>query len=99
MERFEWDEAKNRETIRTRGIDFNDIVSIFDGPIVNISDTRHDYGESRFIAFGECYGHVFAVVYTIRGDRRRLISARRARHDEREKYFAAVAAEKACRPD
>ena len=37
--KFVWDEAKNEANIRKRGIDFNDIPEIFDGPmIINIDD-------------------------------------------------------------
>jgi uncharacterized protein len=54
-------------------------------------DTRRNYGERRTKAIREAKGIVVSVVYTWRGDRRRLISARRARSDERKEYQAKLA--------
>ncbi|MCA9876313.1 MAG: BrnT family toxin [Thermomicrobiales bacterium] len=48
--------------------------------------TRPDYGEERRKAIGCVSGRVVAVVFTFRGDRRRIISARRARPNERKQY-------------
>ncbi|MBN2760001.1 MAG: BrnT family toxin [Rhodobacteraceae bacterium] len=42
--------------------------------------------ELRFIAVGALADEVIAVIYTIRGDTIRIISARKARTDEREQY-------------
>jgi uncharacterized DUF497 family protein len=55
-------------------------------------DMRHDYGETRIKAIGEAKGVIVSVVYTWRGARRRLISARRARADERKEYQAKLGA-------
>jgi uncharacterized protein len=46
-------------------------------------------GEVRWKALGEISGVVIAVVYTLRQERSRIISARRAREYEREAYRAA----------
>ena len=53
---------------------------------------RRDYGETRIKAIGEVNGVIVSVVYTWRGARRRLISARRARADERKEYQAKLGA-------
>lgn len=42
--RFEWDEAKNEENIRKRGIDFADVVDIFNHPMLTWEDDREAYG-------------------------------------------------------
>ena len=34
------------------GIDFEDAIRIFEGPVLESPDERHDYGEVRIIAFG-----------------------------------------------
>jgi hypothetical protein len=39
---------------------------------------------------GEVEGIVIAVIYTLRGERRRIISARRAKRNERQAYREAV---------
>jgi len=83
---FEWDAAKNEKNIDKHGIDFEDAIGIFAGPVLERPDDRRDYGEPRFIAFGVFDEREIAVVYTIRGTRRRIISARRASKDERKAY-------------
>jgi hypothetical protein len=87
---FEWDENKRRVNLGTHGIDFEDAIAIWDGSelILPSSQTRH--GEERFLAIGECEGRVITVVFTWRGQRIRLISARRARRNERADYRKAA---------
>jgi uncharacterized protein len=46
-----------------------------------------DYGEERFSIVGMAGGVLLFVAYTVRGDRLRLISARRATKHEQEDYF------------
>lgn len=51
-------------------------------------DDRQDYGEERFVLIGMAEGKVLLfVAYTERGERIRLISARRATQYEQEDYF------------
>ena len=50
------------------------------------ADDRQDYGEIRFAAIGIVEDVELYVVYTMRGDVTRIISARRARKDERQEY-------------
>lgn len=83
---FEWDEDKRQKTLEERGIDFLYAAQIFEGDTVRIVDDRQDYGETRYLAVGTVAGELFAVVYTMRGDVIRLISARRARKKEYERY-------------
>jgi uncharacterized DUF497 family protein len=83
---FEWDERKRRTTLAARGIDFLDLQRMFRGRVEEREDTRREYGEQRFVAVGELGGDIISVVYTWRGNRRRLISARRATRRERKEY-------------
>ncbi len=80
---FEWDKAKRAANLAKHGLDFADASRIFTGPLLERKDARRDYGEDRFQAIGLVQGRVLVVVYTWRGARRRLISARKAREDER----------------
>ena len=82
---FEWDENKNLYNIEKHGIDFADAALIFDAPILEYEDLRQDYGEQRFICIGMVENIELVVVYAKR-KRIRLISARRASKDERQKY-------------
>src|SRR5260370_37037281 len=84
MGSFQWDKAKNAANIAKHGIDFEDAIRIFDGPVLEKADARKDYGEIRIIAFGVAHQRELAVVYTLRGQRRRIISARRAQQRERK---------------
>ena len=83
---FEWDDAKSERNRRERGFDFATAALIFDGPVQTTFDDRRDYSEERVIAIGEINGEVVVVVYTDRGQVRRIISARRANRKERETW-------------
>lgn len=83
---FEWDDKKSERTRRERGFGFQRAVRIFAGRVYTTPDDRRDYAEERFIAIGETGGEVLVVVYTDRGDARRIISARRANRKERETW-------------
>ena len=87
---FEWDERKRRTNLAKHGIDFEVARQIFEGRFIEREDRRTSYGEQRMIAYGESGGVVLCVVYTQRGQRRRIISIRRARRDERKDYDAAT---------
>ena len=86
---LEWDAAKNAANIGKHGINFEDAKHIFDGPVLEKTDRRRDYGEERIAAVGVTMGLALYVVYTIRGGNRRIISARRANRHEREAYRLA----------
>lgn len=83
---FEWDESKSERNRRDRSLDFVTAALIFDGPVQTMLDERRDYGEERIIAIGQVDGRVLVVVYTDRGDIRRIISARHANKKERETW-------------
>ena len=51
------------------------------------SDTRQDYSESRYITVGKLDGRLVVMVWTPRGEARRIISMRKA--NDREKSFYA----------
>jgi uncharacterized DUF497 family protein len=83
---FDWDPAKSERNRHERGLDFATAALIFDGPVQTTLDERRDYGEERMIAIGEVNSEVIVVVYTDRGEVRRIISARRANRKERETW-------------
>jgi uncharacterized DUF497 family protein len=85
---FEWDETKRFKTIEKHGIDFRDAVLIFDAEHV-IIPARSDT-EQRFAAVGACNGIIITVFFTMRGDTIRIITARRARDNERQQYQAIL---------
>jgi hypothetical protein len=42
-------------------------MALFDGPTLEVDDTRCDHGERRIIAYGAIAGQVLVCVYTGRG--------------------------------
>ena len=75
---FEWDENKHQVNIDKHGINFIDAAGMIDGGHIFIAQSPHE-DEQRFIATGiikECY---ITVIYTMRGEITRIISARAAR--------------------
>jgi uncharacterized protein len=52
-------------------------------------DDREDHGEERMNLIGMCEGVILHVTYTERGERIRIISARRAERHEQNNYFRA----------
>ena len=85
-EGFEWDETKNQANVEKHGISFERATQAFDGTFQRYEDNRRDYGEKRYRCVGMVDGELFAVIYTERNSVVRIISARRARRDERREY-------------
>ncbi len=83
----EWDEAKSAHCARERGFSFADAARAFADPEGVVEpDHRYDYGEVRLRLFGRIKGRLFVVVYTVRGDTIRIISARKANFREQQRY-------------
>ena len=87
---FEWDEAKSDRTRRERGFGFAEAALIFNGPALEWEDRRQDWRETRIVAVGAVEDIILAVIYTDRGECRRIISARKARKKEREAWLSYV---------
>ena len=85
---FEWDERKRKSNLKKHKIDLADAEIVFAGMIITIPDDREDYGEDRFILLCPFVGKIYHVTFTWRGDRIRLISARRANWKEVQDYEA-----------
>jgi uncharacterized DUF497 family protein len=82
---FEWDEAKARSNREKHGVSFEEAVSVFlDLDYLLIQDRSH---QDRFVALGfSSLARLLVVVHCERGERIRLISARRATRHERTTY-------------
>ena len=80
---FEWDENKAARNLEVHKVSFEYATNIFqDAERRDLVDNKKDYGEERHIVFGEIEGRLFVVVYTLRDEVVRIISARKA--NERE---------------
>jgi uncharacterized protein len=85
---FSWDESKRDWTLQERGIDFDHARIVFEGPmVIHRSDRK---GEVRYAVFGFLDDLEVAIVCTFRDNTCHVISARRARRDERKKYHSRL---------
>jgi uncharacterized DUF497 family protein len=82
---YEWDEAKRLQNIAKHGFDFIHADELLLNPHILIPARQHE-NERRFLAIGKIQGHFAAIVFTKRGKKYRIISLRKARYEEREKY-------------
>jgi len=83
---FTWDDAKRTANLEKHGIDFPLAAKVLESDPLVRPDDRRDYGEERFIAMGDCAGRVYVVVFTVRDNSYRIISARMANARERRIY-------------
>jgi len=87
--RFEWDERKRRSNVIKHGIDFSDAIEAFYDPAAYTFRSPHPASERRYVTVGVMRGALIAVIFTIRNEVVRIISARAARRGERQTYGAA----------
>lgn len=88
---FEWDEQKNQANIRSHDLDFFDAWEIFEGPVLDLPDSRYDYGEDRIVGIGILRDLIVAVVFVEKyGDTIRIISLRRALKHERNRFLKYI---------
>ncbi len=84
---FQWDDAKAARNYAKHGVRFEAARAVFNDPFaIEEVDSREDYGEERFILIGMAGGRLLAVVYTIRGETIRIITARGAEPYEHREY-------------
>jgi uncharacterized DUF497 family protein len=86
---FGWDPNKRDKVLRARNIDFDDMRLVITGPILVERSDRS--GEIRHKVVGVLDDVEIAFICTFRGDLCWVITARRARRDERKKYRDSLA--------
>ncbi len=84
---FHWDETKARYNFVKHGVDFRDAWRVFSGPTVMREDTRHAYGEMRFITLGLLAEIPICVTHTHHENVIRIISMRKATRRETQEFF------------
>jgi uncharacterized DUF497 family protein len=82
--RYQWDERKRLSNLEKHGLDFFDVCFVFESPHVELPASHGS--EKRLLAIGTYEGRFVTVVYTMRDEAIRIISFRRARHEERDTY-------------
>ena len=79
---LEFNKVKRDKTLYERGLDFARANEIFAGFHFTGQDNRGSYEEPRFITVGYLDARLIVLVWTPRGEARRIISMRKA--NERE---------------
>ena len=83
----EWDDEKYRLNVKKHGIYFEDAARIFlDDNRIEDYDELHSDNEDRWKVIGKVRD-ILAVIYTERGEKYRIISARYATKDEEDEYY------------
>lgn len=82
---FEFDPAKSESNKDKHGIDFSEARALWldDKRLVVPLETK---SEERYIMIAQLRGKCWSAVYTYRNDRLRVISVRRSRDKEKQRY-------------
>jgi uncharacterized protein len=86
---FDWDEGNAEKNWRKHAVRFSECEEVFSRtPLVAVAGARHPRAEERFTTLGRtAVGRLLSVVFTFRGDRIRVISARDMSRKERREYL------------
>jgi uncharacterized protein len=89
---FEWDENKAESNWLKHNITFEEAVTVFADPyLLFTEDSQHSEQEERQWAMGEAEnGLMLVIVFTMRGEQIRIISARKATKTERKRYEEGI---------
>jgi hypothetical protein len=85
---FEWDPRKAASNIKKHGISFDEASTVFGDPLsLLMADPSHSEEEQRFLVLGmSVQARLLVVAFAERPPRTRLISARPATRQERNRY-------------
>ena len=83
----EWDAKKSLSNLAKHHISFETAANVFADPFrIEYYDEKNSVDEDRYITLG-LVERVLFVVYTMRGEKYRIISARLANAKEEEAYY------------
>ncbi|MEK8025097.1 BrnT family toxin [Pseudaquabacterium rugosum] len=83
---IEFDPARRDATWAARGLDFARAGEVFQGRHYTAADLRQDCAEDRRITVGQLDGRMVVMVWTPRGEARRIISMRKANDREQARF-------------
>ena len=83
---LEFDSDKRDRTLAERGLDFARAWEVFASRHFTAEDIREDYSEPRYITVGMLDDRMVVMVWTPRGETRRIISMRKAHEHEKARY-------------
>ena len=82
---FEFDPEKSESNREKHGIDFYVAQLLWDDESHFIIPARSTT-EARYALIGKCQGSIWTCIFTLRGKNLRIISVRKARDEEKERY-------------
>lgn len=82
--KFEWDEEKRRKNLEKHLLDFIDARDLFHSLHIDLPSPYTK--EKRLLAVGKLHEKMVTAVYTMRGEKIRIISFRSSRDEEKRKY-------------
>jgi uncharacterized DUF497 family protein len=83
---FEWDKNKNLINIEKHKISFEEAQQAWDDADSVDFPSNQDKEEDRFLKIAKVRDAYFTIIYTLRKKVVRIISARRSRDEEKNKY-------------
>jgi len=88
---FDWDDGNAEKSWQRHGVRASECEEVFfNRPLLVLEDPKHSSDESRILALGRTHaGRRLLVVFTQRGNRIRVISARDMSRRERRSYSDA----------
>jgi uncharacterized protein len=86
--KFEWNPHKAESNAKKHRITFEEASTVFNDSLsVTFPDPDHSVGERRYVIIGVSrFGQLLIVAHTDRGEKVRIISARKANRQERRFY-------------
>lgn len=81
---YEWNEAKRQSNLEKHGVDFADVCLLEWAAALSFNQIVN--GETRTLAYAPINSRLFAVVFTMRGNKIRVISFRKANDREMDRY-------------
>jgi uncharacterized protein len=86
-DRFEWDIEKAQLNAAKHGVTFEEARQAFDDPrAVEIFDEEHSIDEARYQLIGLSGKRLLFVIFTLRGERQRIIHARKTTKSMEQLY-------------
>ena len=87
--RFEWNDEKAKVNLKKHDVDFQEASTVFDDPMfITLLDEEHSTDEERYITIGlSSKQRLLMVAHTERGNKIRIISARKVTQNE-ENFYA-----------
>lgn len=83
---FDWDQG-NLEHIKKHSVEYNECEDVFYNDSIYFKDPKHSILEKRFLTYGVTNEErLLTIIFTIRNNKVRVISARNQNKKEREIY-------------